>query len=131
MNITSKMELLEKLFNIELVGRVHPNIDFGKITVRYGDKPIQVKRYHTNILQRIVNRIFGTVYQTVKTIDTRLVIVTMTTTENKQYTVCFDEDILNNVKDGELMNELVKPHVYKLKRAAMQDLIKEANNVLQ
>lgn len=125
MNISTRLELLEKLFNIELVGRVHPNIDFGKITIRYGDKPIQVKRYHTNILQRIVNRIFGTVYQTVKTIDTRLVIVTMTTSENKQYTVCFDEDILNNATTEELMNEIVKPQVCKLKRAAMKDLIKE------
>lgn len=126
MNITSKIELLEKLFNIELVGRVHPNIDFGKITVRYGDKPIQVKRYHTNILQRIVNRIFGTAFQTVKTVDTRVVAATLTTPENRQYTVCFSEDILDKVSIEELTNEIVRPNVCKLKAAAMKDLIKEA-----
>lgn len=125
MNITSKMELLENLFNCELSYSGVPDLDFGKITVRYGDKPVPVKRYHTNILQRIVNRIFGTAYQTVKTTVTWLVVVTMTTPENRQYTVCFDEDILDNAKNGELMDEIVKPQIFRLKRAAMKDLVKE------
>lgn len=120
--ITTKIELLEKLFNLQLTMTEVPDLEFGKITVKYGDKNIQVKRYHTNILQRIVNKIFRTAYQTVKTFDTRLVVVTLTTPENKQYTVCFDECILNNVKDNELMDEIVKPNIFKLKRAAMQNV---------
>lgn len=122
MNITSKLELLENLFNIELTTGTLSGLDYGKITVKYGDKSVQVKRYHTNILQRIVNNIFGTAYQTVKTIDTRLVIVTLTTPENKQYTLCFEEEILDHVKNDELVNEIVKPNVFKLKRAAMQNV---------
>lgn len=120
--VTTKIELLEELFNIHLTMTTVPDLDFGKITVKYGDKTVQVKRYHTNILQRIVNKIFGTAYQTVKTFDTRPVVVTLTTPENKQYTVCFDECILDNVKDNELMDEIVKPNIFKLKRAAMQNV---------
>lgn len=125
MNITSKLELLEELFNIKLAADSIPDLVFGKITVKYGDKTMQVKRYHTNILQRIMNKIFGTAFQTVKTFDTRLVVVTLTTPDNKQYTICFDEEILDNVRFEELMDEIVKPNIFKLKRAATQDLIKE------
>lgn len=128
MNITTKIELLESLFNFELIGNTVPDLEFGKITVKYGDKPVQVKRYHTNILQRIANKLFGTAYQTIKTVDTRAVIVTLTTPKNKQYTVCFSEDVLNNIKNDELMNEIIKPQICMLKRAVMKETNNEERN---
>lgn len=129
MNITTKLELLETLFNIELKSSQIPDFDFGKITVKYGttgNEPILVKRFHTNILQRIVNKIFGTSFQSVKTVEVKYIIISLTTPKNKQYNVVIDDEILSHVKNEDIISEIVQPQIFKLKRAVMNDII---NNI--
>lgn len=105
MKIKSKVEVLELIFDCVV------SKEFGKITVECTDETHQAVRYHTNIFQRIVNKIFGTSYQTLKTYETRYVITTLTTSDNKQYTQCIEEIDLDNMDPTEIANEIIKPQL--------------------
>lgn len=122
MKLTPNLELIKTLLNNELV-IIYKNlgIDPGTITLRYADETHKMKLYHTNILQRILNKIFGTAYQTVKTLDTRLVLVTLTTHDNKQYTTGIAEVCLVNIEYDELINDVIIPMAYKFKMAIRKD----------
>jgi len=104
MTNTINFELLKELFEGFLEG--------GECYIKYGNT-VYNKRYHINIFQRIINKIFRTSFQSEKTIETKQIIISWYI-ENKCYNVCISEDLLQNVNELEYLDEIVRPLSFRL-----------------